>query len=113
MSAPDADAQRPAHLDDLRASQDRDLRRVGIPMILALCDETAGQPGRGDGPVSSADPPPNAATVADGQQLVTRLDVLRTDLAPGQRDDDLGVLVSLLTVAAHLDFGKGNEEERR
>lgn len=75
---------------ELRAAQDRDLRNVGVPMYLVLQDETGAPP---------------VAAPAHPDPLATELDGLRATLAPTQRDDDLGVAVSLLTLAAHLDFG--------
>lgn len=85
-----ADGDTDAVVRELRAAQDRDLRNVGIPMYLVLQDETGGPP-----PAAPAQPDPLAA----------QLDRLRATVAPTQRDEDLGVVVSLLTLAAHLDFG--------
>lgn len=76
-------------LELLRRSQDRDLAGEGIPMALALLDETGDQ--SGDAPAA-----PSAADAA----LVAHLDALRAELAPDQRDGDLGVIASLVTAAA-------------
>lgn len=81
-------------LDDLRASQDRDFGQEGIPMLLALFDETGGLP-----PVVTEPEPVGD----DARQLTALLDRLRTDLAPTRRDDDLGVTTTLLAVAGWVD----------
>lgn len=95
-------------LEDLRASQDRDLRRVGIPMVVALRDEA--EPSGEAGPPSSG---AGSAHLADGRRIAAHLDELRADLAADQRDGDMGVVASLLTVAAYIDFGTAHHEDPR
>ncbi len=91
-------AELPAELlADLRRAQDRDLPTEGIPMALALVDETGAGPA---GPPVGA--PPVAVGAAD-TALAARLDGLRAALAQGQRDGDLGVTASLLTAGAFLE----------
>lgn len=77
-------------LELLRRSQDRDLAGEGIPMALALLDEVGDESAPGAGGAGSAG---DAA-------LVAHLDALRAELAPDQRDGDLGVIASLVTAAA-------------
>ncbi|MGQ7296238.1 hypothetical protein [Quadrisphaera sp. KR29] len=83
----------PPALELLRRSQDRDLPTEGIPMALALLDET------GTGGTAGERPPAPAPSPADAA-LVAHLDALRAELAPTQRDGDLGVIASLVTAAA-------------
>lgn len=82
-------------LDDLRSSQARDFGAEGIPMVLALVDETVAQ--------GNADAEPSEATSG----LVRRLDELRATLAPDQRDGDLGVTATLLALAAWAEVRDG------
>lgn len=79
-------------LELLRRSQDRDLAGEGIPMALALLDETGA-------PAAASAAPDRPASPADAA-LVAHLDALRAELAPDQRDGDLGVIASLVTAAA-------------
>ena len=83
-------------LQTLRESQDRALHMEGIPMLIALADErgSATPPA-----VGGADDPRHAAVVA-------RMDHYRSALAPSQRDTDMGVIASVLTVAAYEDFDR-------
>ena len=83
-------------LDLLRESQDRVLEREGIPMLLALVDETA----------LDADGSREAAG-AEGDRLARLLDLLAEALAPTGRDDDLGRTAVVLQAAAYRDFGQG------
>lgn len=78
----------------VRAAQDRAMEREGIPMVLAMVDETG--------------PGPAVAHPGDGPRLAAALDEHRAALAPTRRDDDLGVVHTLLTVVAHRDFDAGN-----
>ena len=82
-------------LEQLRASQARDFGQEGIPMLLALVDETGGAINE------SNDVTP------DSLRLVDLLDRLRADLAPTRRDDDLGVTTTLLAVAGWVDDTDG------
>ncbi|TNM60677.1 hypothetical protein FHN55_18045 [Streptomyces sp. NP160] len=84
MSTPSSPA-----LQLLRRAQDRDLAGEGIPVALALLDETGADPAAASAVASPAD-----------AALVAQLDALRAELAPDQRDGDLGVIASLVTAAA-------------
>ncbi len=77
-------------LETFRECQDRALHMEGIPMFLALADER--------GPAV-----PTAAGGAAGA-VVQRMDHYRQALAGAQREDDMGVVVSIITVAAYEDF---------
>lgn len=85
MSAPSPGREEALAL--LRRAQDRDLAGEGIPMALALLDETGAEPGQ------------QAPSEGDAA-LVAHLDALRAELAAGQRDGDLGVIAALVTAAA-------------
>ncbi|MHA3704529.1 YcaO-like family protein [Jatrophihabitans sp. YIM 134969] len=80
-------------LDALRRSQDRDFGQEGIPMVLALVDETG----------EWETPDPGGVPSPDDAALVATLDRLRADLLPTRRDDDLGVTATLLATAGWLD----------
>ena len=76
----------------VRRAQDRELDREGIPMVLALVD--------------CAGPPEPAAERADGPGLAATMDAYHSALAPDQRDGDLGIVHTILTVVAHEDFDR-------
>jgi hypothetical protein len=76
----------------LRAAQDRDFGREGIPMVLALI-----RVGPGSTPAVS-DP----ARLADGARIAAALELVRADLFPTQRDADLGCLITTLQAASAL-----------
>ena len=78
----------------LRESQDRVLEREGIPMVLALFDETA----------PTTTPPAGRAT---GAELAMLMDDLARALAPTGRDGDMGRVITVLQAASYLDFGQG------
>jgi hypothetical protein len=84
-------------LQTLRESQDRALHMEGIPMLIGLADERAG----GETTTAAADAvdPRHAAVLA-------RIDHYRAALAPSQRETDMGVIASVLTVAAYEDFDR-------
>ena len=77
-------------LQILRECQDRALHREGIPMFLALSDER------------NATVPAPASRAHSA--VVRRMEGLRQALAPTQREDDMGVVLSIITVAAYEDF---------
>ena len=83
-------------LQTLREAQDRALHMEGIPMLIALADQRGGEK-----PAAGTDTgdPRHAAILA-------RIDQYRAALAPSQRENDLGVIASVLTVAAYEDFGR-------
>ena len=81
-------------LQTLRESQDRALHMEGIPMLIGLADER----GR-TVPAADAGDPRHAAVLA-------RIDHYRAALAPSQRENDMGVIASVLTVAAYEDFDR-------
>lgn len=83
-------------LQTLRESQDRALHMEGIPMLIALADER--DPGM-PAVVERTDDPRHAA-------VVTRMDHYRSALANSQRDTDMGVIASVLTVTAYEDFDR-------
>lgn len=82
-------------LQTLRESQDRALHMEGIPMLIGLADE------RGASVIvpADADDPRHAAVLA-------RIEHYRAVLAPSQRETDMGVIASVLTVAAYEDFDR-------
>lgn len=82
-------------LETLRESQDRALHMEGIPMLIGLADERGGS----FLAAADADDPAHAA-------VLSRIDHYRTALAPSQRENDMGVIASVLTVAAYEDFGR-------
>lgn len=83
-------------LQTLRESQDRALHMEGIPMLIGLADE------RGAGPAV------DVAAGADARHaaVLARIDHFRAALAPSQRETDMGVIASVLTVAAYEDFDR-------
>ncbi len=93
--ATERDERPSVELQTLRESQDRALHMEGIPMLIGLADE------RGAGAVLAAatDEPRHAAVLA-------RIDHYRAVLAPSQRETDMGVIGSVLTVAAYEDFDR-------
>lgn len=80
-------------LTTLRRSEDRQDAREGIPMVLALVSEVGEMPRVLDPDV-----------VREGERVVAGLDTLRADLAPAQRDDDMGCVLTLLRAASFEDF---------
>lgn len=84
-------------LASLRESQDRALHMEGIPMLIGLADER-GAAGSAVRAADAADPR-HAAVLA-------RIDHYRAVLAPSQRENDMGVIASVLTVAAYEDFDR-------
>lgn len=86
-----------SELASLRESQDRALHMEGIPMLIGLADER----GAARSAVHPADvgDPRHAAVLA-------RIDHYRAVLAPSQRETDMGVIASVLTVAAYEDFDR-------
>jgi hypothetical protein len=97
-SAKPAEVSPPSvELQTLRESQDRALHMEGIPMLIALADERG--PGRNTVPAAEAVDPRHAAVLA-------RIEHYRAALAPSQRDADMGVIASVLTVAAYEDFDR-------
>lgn len=82
-------------LQTLRESQDRALHMEGIPMLIGLADER----GTSVVPAADADHPRHAAVLA-------RIDHYRATLAPSQRETDMGVIASVLTVTAYEDFDR-------
>ena len=82
-------------LQALRGSQDRALHVEGIPMLIALADERDGSAVL----AANAGDPRHAAVLA-------RIEHYRAALAPSQRDSDMGVIASVLTVAAYEDFDR-------
>jgi hypothetical protein len=85
-----------AELQTLRESQDRALHMEGIPMLIALADERVAASSSAAG---TADDPRHAAVVA-------RMDHYRSTLGPSQRDTDMGVIATVLTVTAYEDFDR-------
>jgi len=79
----------------LRESQDRVLEREGIPMVLALVSE-----------VEPIPEPTQRSVREDGARLAESLDRFRGALLAGSRDDDMGCLTTVLTVASYADFGR-------
>jgi hypothetical protein len=95
MSA-EAEPSAPSELSSrtvLRRSQDRPDDRDGIPMVLALVSEVATMSEVGD-----------QATRSDGARIAQTMERLRADLAPLSRDDDMGVLISVLRAASYVDM---------
>ena len=84
-------------LQTLRDSQDRALHMEGIPMLIALADERGG--GKNSAPAGDATDTRHAAVLA-------RIDHYRAVLAPSQRESDMGVIASVLTVAAYEDLDR-------
>lgn len=85
-----------AELGLLRECQDRVLEREGIPMVLTLLSE-----------VEQPVPPARDRRVrADGQRLARSFDRCRAALAAGQRDDDVGCLISVMQVVSYCDYGR-------
>lgn len=78
----------------LRASQDRDVEREGIPMVLALVDMTGGSA-------------PRTGEPGEGPDLAGRLAATWKDLAAHQRDDDLGAVQSVLGAVAFAEVNDG------
>jgi hypothetical protein len=76
----------------LRASHERADHREGIPMVLALVSEV------GEPTVVIDD-----SALTEGDRLAHKLDTLRADLAPTLRDDDMGVVLTLLRTASFED----------
>lgn len=70
-------------LTRLRKAQDRSFDREGIPMFLALTRTTRPTPAAAQHSVRT-----------EGTQLATELTVLRQELFPTRREDDLGCLIS-------------------
>jgi hypothetical protein len=85
-----------AELGLLRECQDRVLEREGIPMVLTLVSET-------DQPVPAAR---DGRVRADGRRLARSFDRYRAALAAGQRDDDVGCLISVMQVVSYCDYGR-------
>ncbi len=83
-------------LQTLRECQDRALHREGIPIFVALVDE------RKDGNV----PAPSQQDANAGKAVAARLSHYHRTLGPSRRDTDMGVVVSVLTVAAYEDFDR-------
>ncbi|MET3804120.1 hypothetical protein ABIB25_001106 [Nakamurella sp. UYEF19] len=83
-------------LDVLRESQDRALHREGIPMFVGLADERPGQDR----------PAPGQTDIDRGTAVVERMEHYRSALAAQQRDTDMGVVISVLTVTAYEDFDR-------
>lgn len=84
-------------LASLRESQDRALHMEGIPMLIGLADER--RPVEPAGSATDVGDPRHAAVLA-------RIDHYRAVLAPSQRETDMGVIASVLTVAAYEDFAR-------
>jgi hypothetical protein len=80
-------------LTTVRRSEDRQDEREGIPMVLALVSEVGAPP-------HALDPDAMRA----GARIAGELDALRSELAPTQRDDDMGCVQVLLRAAAFEDF---------
>jgi hypothetical protein len=80
----------------LRESQDRVLEREGIPMVLALVSE-----------VEPIPEPAQPSVRSDGERLAGSMEHFRTSLLNCSRDDDMGCLTTVLTVASYADFGRG------
>jgi hypothetical protein len=95
--APPAPPPANAELASLRESQDRALHMEGIPMLIGLADERGGA--GPTVPAGDAVDPRHAAVLA-------RIDHYRAVLAPSQRETDMGVIASVLTVAAYEDFDR-------
>ena len=96
-ATPETGVWRPAvALQTLREAQDRALHMEGIPMLIALADQRGGEKQAAG---TDAGDPRHAAILA-------RIDQYRAALAPSQRENDLGVIASVLTVAAYEDFGR-------
>ncbi|WP_375487276.1 hypothetical protein [uncultured Jatrophihabitans sp.] len=86
--------------DTMRRALGADGGRDGVPMLLAVCDE---RPNRA---AADEDRP------ADGRAVADLLDACRDALAPSARDDDLGVVITLLaTVARHETEQIGHETQ--
>ena len=83
----------------LRECQDRVLEREGIPMVLALVDEAAGD--------RTQRPVPDASAMHEGARLAALMDDLARELAPTGRDGDLGRVVMVLQALSYRDFGQG------
>jgi hypothetical protein len=83
----------PSSLTVLRRSQDRPDERDGIPMVLALVAETGTMPEVGQ-----------EAVRRDGARIAGAMERLRADLVPLSRDDDMGVLTSVLRAASYADL---------
>lgn len=86
----------------LRAAQDRILEREGIPMVLALFDETG-----------AATPLPTDRLRAAGGQLAAAMDAVRADLVPHSADTDLGCLISVLQAVSYADANPERPAWRR
>ena len=82
----------PQWRETMRRALGVDGGRHGVPMLLALSDE------RPDRAPTAYDEDGRA----DGRAVAEQLDACRDELAPSARDDDLGIVSTLLaTVARH------------
>lgn len=78
-------------LHTLRSAGAKSKNREGIPMVLALVDETGGTiPAVADGVV-----------LADGAAVAAQVHAVRDELAPSMRDGDNGGVISAIVVASH------------
>ncbi|QNK79454.1 hypothetical protein [Nakamurella sp. PAMC28650] len=84
----------------LREAQDRALHREGIPMFAVLVDE------RGSGGIPQVTAEATDRGAERTAAVLARVQQYRTALAPTRRDSDMGVLISVLAVAAYEDFDR-------
>ena len=88
-----------AAMDALRAAQDRSFGSVGVPMVLALVPaegSTLGVAGE--------------RVIAEGRMLAERLEQLRGELFPSQRDADMGCLISTVQALTVSSFTPAVEQ---
>ncbi len=90
----------------LREAQDRVLDREGIPMLLALTDET-GETGETDEIGETGDEKePDGASGTEGLRLASSMEDLGQALAPAGRNEDMGRVITVLQALSYLDFGQ-------